>query len=168
MKSKTCRLFLVIAVLMTILVLPQPTLAQERELDLSLALLPGYYYNEVTAGKDNTLFLEVRNIGSQTITNIILSSDEPGGWVIEFSPAEIGNLSPGAFWTVDVNIKPALEASRGEYRITLIAEADDIRRVETTWVTVKTASFWPWVGAGIALVVIAIFVFIFLRLGRQK
>ena len=170
-KSKACRLFLLVAVLMTVLLLPQPSLAQEREAGLTLMLFSGTYshYHEVTAGKDNSFFLEIRNTGNEAITNIKLSSYKSEGWVIDFELEEIDYLGPGSLRTVDVNIKPAPKAAKGEYRVTLIAEANEILRVESTsWVTVKAAPFWPWIGAGIVLAVVAAFIFIFMRFGRQK
>ncbi len=169
-KSQACRLFLLIAVLMTVL-LPQPSLAQEREADLTLILFSGRYSydNAATAGKDNSFYLEIRNTGSKAITDIRLSSDEPEGWVIDLELEEIDYLGPGSLRTVDVNIKPAPKAAKGEYRINFIAEANEMLRVESySWVTVEAASFWPWLGAGIALVVVAAFIFIFIRFGRQK
>jgi uncharacterized membrane protein len=170
-KSKACRLFLLVAVLMTVLLLPQPSLAQEREADLTLTLFSGRYsyYHEVTAGKDNSFYLEIRNTGNEAITNIRLSSDQPEGWVIDLELEEIDYLGPGSLRTVDVNIKPAPKDAKGEYRVTFIAEVNEIQRVESTsWVTVEGTSFWPWIGAGIVLVVVATFIFIFMRFGRQK
>ncbi len=169
-KSKACRLFLLVAVLMTVLLLPQPSLAQEREADLTLMLFSGRYSyaHEATAGKDNIFYLEIRNTGSKAITDIRLSSDEPEGWVIDFELEEIDYLGPGSLRTVDVNIKPAPKDDKGEHRVTFIAETNEIRAETSAWVTVKAASFWPWIGAGIALVVVAAFIFIFIRFGRQK
>ncbi len=169
-KSKACRLFLLAAVLMTVL-LPQPSLAQEREADLTLMLFSGRYSysREATAGKDNIFYLEIRNTGDKAITDIRLSSDEPEGWVIDLELEEIDYLGPGSLRTVDVNIKPAPKAAKGEHRVTFIAETNELLRVESySWVTVEAASFWPWLGAGIALVVVAAFIFIFIRFGRQK
>lgn len=166
-KGKACWLFLLTAVLMAMLLLPQPNLAQERKVELALTLLP--YRAEAKAGEDNTFFLEVRNIGSRAITNIRLSSVKPEeGWVIDFNPGEIAHLAPGSLQTVDVNIKPPSSAAKGGYSITVIAEANEIRQVESIWVSVKTASFWLWIGAGIVLAVIAGFIFVFMRSGRQK
>ncbi len=129
--------FLFTVGLMTILLLPRPALAQEGKIDLTLTLLPGWYYYEATAGKDNIFFLEIRNTGSRAITDIRLSADKPEGWVIEFKPAEIDYLSPGSLQTVDVNIKPAGETAKGEYGVTLIAEANEIRKVESLRVTAQ-------------------------------
>ena len=169
--SKICWLALFIVGLMTIL-LPRPVLAQEGQIDLSLTLVCGdsYYYKGLAVGKDNLCFLEVRNIGTRPITNIRLSSEKPEGWVIEFRPAEIDYLGPGNLQTVDVNIKPDSKAVKGEYRVTIIAEANVIRKVTSTWVRIQTPTslFWLWVGIGVAIVVVAGFIFIYMRFGRQK
>ena len=164
------RLFLFIAVLMTILWLPQPALAQKEEFGLTLSLRNSQYnYNiEAMAGQDNRFFLEVRNTGNRPITNIRLSSDEPEGWTIEIKPAEINSLSSGVIETVDVNIRPVGKATKEGYRVPFIAQANETRKVETFWVTVKPAQFWIWVWIVAGVVVVAGFVLVYLRFGRQK
>ncbi len=139
--SKACWRFLFTVGLITIL-LPRPVLAQEGKVDLTLRLVSAEYYNAVTPGKDNIFFLEIRNTGSKAVTNIRLSSDKPEGWVIQFSPGEIDYLGSGSLQTVDVNIKPDGKTVKGDYRVTLIAEANEIRKVTSTWARVETVSFW--------------------------
>jgi len=158
-----------VAVWMTVL-LPQPSLAQEKEVDLLLTLFSGShsYYYEATAGKDNIFYLEIRNIGSRALRNIRLSSDKPEGWVIDFEPQKLEYIDPSSLRTVLVNIKPPNSASKREYGVTIIAEANEIRKVESTRVTVKAVSLWPWIGAGVVLVIAAAFIFIFMHFGRQK
>ncbi len=165
--SRACWLVLFMAALITILLLAQPALAQVRQTDLTLRLVSHRYDIEVTAGKDNNFFLEVNNIGSKAITDIKLSSDKPEDWVIDFSPAEIDYLGPGSLQTVDVNIKPPRNIGRGAHEINFIAEANEIRKVEKFWVTVKSA-LWLWVGVGVVLLIVIGFVFIYMRFGRQK
>ncbi len=144
--GKFCWWWLVL-VLMTLL-LPQVALAQKETTDLAMTLVSGNYYNRVTAGKDNTFFLELRNTGSTALTNIRLSADKPEGWVVEFSPTQIGYLAAGSLQTVEVNVRPDSKASKTDYQITLIAEANEIRKVSPIWVTVQSTSFWLWVGGG--------------------
>jgi len=167
-RSQFCGLFLVTAVLVTVLLLPQTALAQERQTDLTLRLVNNWRNIEATAGKDNHFFLEVNNIGNLAITDIKLSSEIPEDWVIDFNPARIDYLSPGSLQTVDVNIRPPKNIGRGEHEIDFVAEANEIRKVEKFWVTVKLASLWLWIGAGGVLIVVIAFVLIYLRFGRQK
>lgn len=164
--SRICWLFLFAVGLIAILS-PQPTLAQKEEVNLTLWLRNGWYHRDARAGEDNNFFLEVRNTGTKPITNIRLSSEKPEGWIIEFKPAEINYLSSGSLQTVDVNIKPVGKATKVEYRVTLIAEANEIRKVRYFWLTVKPATSWLWIWAIVGAVVIAGFVFIFMRFGRQ-
>lgn len=155
------------AALTMTLLLPQPALAQEGRTALALRLRNGWSH-EARPGKNNNFSLEVRNTGTRPITNIRLSSEKPEGWIIEFKPAEINYLSSGSLQTVDVNIKPVSKAFKEEYRVSLIAEANEIRVVQYIWITVKAASFWLWIWAVIGAIVIAGFVFIYMRYGRQK
>ena len=60
-------LFVLVAGLLAFLSSPAALLAQEGRVDLSLRLLSGYYYSEVTPGEDNTLYAEVRNNGNRKV-----------------------------------------------------------------------------------------------------
>jgi uncharacterized membrane protein len=147
---------------------PCSTLAQAEKVDLTLRLVSDSYYNKITAGKDKTIFLEVGNTGKDGITNIRLYADLPEGWTIEFRPGLIAYLGPGSFQAVDVILRPASNAAKGEYTVALIAEASETRRATSIFVRVESASlFWVWVGAGVAALVIAGFILIFMRFGRE-
>src|SRR3972149_5654257 len=75
--SRAWRLFWVLLVLMPILLLPHPALAQtedKTELTLRLRDQQGTLDNiPASAAKDNRFFLEVSNTGTKPITNIKLS-----------------------------------------------------------------------------------------------
>ena len=147
---------------------PWPVLAQAEKIDLTLRLVSDSYYNRITAGKDKTIFLEVGNTGNKGITNIQLYADLPEGWAVEFRPGLIDYLGPGSFQAVDVILRPATNAAKGEYTVALIAEANERRRVTSIFVRVESASLlWVWMGAGVAALVIAGFILIFMRFGRQ-
>lgn len=138
-----------------------------RRPELILALVAGRYSNEVRIGEENRLFLEVRNTGAKPVTGIRLSAAVPEGWTVRFEPASIDNLGAGSVRNVDLIIRPGGAATKGGYNITLIAEANETRRVESLFLTVKSSSFWLWIGIGIGAIVVAGFVFIFWRFGRQ-
>lgn len=155
---------------MPVLLLTQPVLAEKETTDMSLWLRGSQknYDNVVRAGQDNKFFLEVRNVGTEPINNIRLSSDASEGWIIEFRPATIDYLDTGILHTVDVNIKPPENAGRGEHAINIIAQANEIRKVEHFFVTVSLASYWLWVWGGVVLVIVVAFFFIYRRFSRQK
>jgi uncharacterized membrane protein len=150
------------------ILVPCSTLAQVEKTELTLRLVSDSYYNRITAGKDKTIFLEVDNTGNKAITNIRLYADLPEGWTAEFRPELIDYLAPGSLQTVDIIIRPVDNAAKGEYTVTLIAEANETRKVTSTFVRVESASLlWVWVGIGIAALVIAAFAFIFVRFGGR-
>ena len=166
--KKVLCLFLPIAVLLACLGSPVVLLAQEAKVDLSLRLLPEYYYKEVIPGEDNTPFMEVRNNGDKDITNIRFDSDKPEGWIVDFKPGSIDYLGAGSSQTIDVKVIPGRDTGRGEYNLTFIAEANETWTATSTMLRVENgSSFWLWVGLGVAALAIAGFIFIFLRFGRQ-
>ena len=60
--KKDIWLFLLIAALLACLGSPTMLLAQEARVDLSLSMLPDYYYKEVIPGEDNALFMEILSL----------------------------------------------------------------------------------------------------------
>lgn len=144
-------------------------LAQEEEIGLTLRLVPYRYRNEITVGEGNIFFLEIGNRRDKAITNLRLSSVAPEGWVIDFKSGEIDYLAPGNIQTVDVNIKPSVGTVKGDYKVTLIAESNESRRVLVIWTTVKTLGrVWLWVGGTLLFLVVAAFIIIYVRFGRHS
>ncbi len=156
-----CGLFLLVACLLGTLP-QQPVVAQDLELSGRT------YNNKVEAGKDNLFFFEVRNRSKVPISNIVFSSYQPEGWVVEFKPGKIGHLAGGSSQTIDVSIKPDAQTAKGQYRVSLIAEATETREVMDMSLMVETSkTVWLWLGVGLGVVVIAAFTVIFMRYGRQ-
>lgn len=167
MSKKSLWLLLVIAAI-AILAPSGRITAQGDKVDLVLTMMPGFYYREITPGEESALYLEIRNGGTQAITDIRLISDNPKEWDIALKPDSIGYLGAGSSQTIDVRVTAPPGTERGEYTLTIIAEASQTRTATSTVVRVKSASsFWPWIGGGLAIFLIAAFVIIFLRLGRD-
>lgn len=149
-----------------VLAQPQPP-PQPVKTDLTLNIVYDGF-RSLKAGEERTLFLEVGNAGYKSLTDIRLSADAPEGWTITFSPDVIDSLAPGSLQTVDVLLKTADNATRGDYNIAVIGQANETRRVTSIYVRVESSSpFWVWVGAAIGALLIAGFVVIFLRFGRE-
>ena len=147
---------------------PSFILAQEVQTGLDLRLVSGGFNDEINPGDDNLFFIEISNSSSETITNIKLSADKPKGWIVEFTPDTIDALGAGNYQTVDVNIKPPDNISKGRYTVTVIADSAESRRVMSIFVRVEQGtSVWLWVGAIVVALVITGFVIIFRRFGRE-
>jgi uncharacterized membrane protein len=146
---------------------PSNVLAKEKRTAFIMRLIPGDYNKKVTPGEENTLHLDINNIGDSPITNVKLSAEAPDDWGIDFDPATIDRLNAGSMQTVTISIVPAGNADRDKYQVTVFADANEIRRVTRVNVRIDTAtSIWTWIGAGISLVLMAVFVLIFKRYGR--
>ena len=162
-----CLLMLMVTVLLY-LGSPAVLVAQEGKQDLSLRLLYDYYYKEVTRGKDNALFMEIRNYGTNEVTNIRFISNKPTGWSVEFNPESLDRLGAGSSHTVDIKVIPPGHTEKGEYNVTFIAEANETRTAASTMLRVEGGtSIWLWVGVGVGVLILAGFVVVFLRFGRQ-
>lgn len=166
MKSiKKLACFIVAAVnILIVLSLPVWLSAQDIQAELILRLLPGDYYRSIAPGESRVVLVEVRNNGTQPVTDIRFSADRPQGWSVTFSPDRLDSLAAGSSYTVDVSIVPSGTASRGEYNINLIAEANETRSATSLFLRVAGgSSLWLWIGVGIAVVVAGGFILVFLR-----
>jgi uncharacterized membrane protein len=135
---------------------------------LALFLTGSLYNGEVTAGEDNLFTVTAENTGSGELTDIKFSARKPKDWLVEFQPDEIDRLAPDSIQEVEVNIRPAADATDGYYSVTLIAEAAQARQTTEVRVRIEEPELtWLWVGVAIALLVIGAFAFVFLRLSRQ-
>ncbi|MFC1928707.1 NEW3 domain-containing protein [Chloroflexota bacterium] len=166
--KKALWLSMLIAVLLMFLGSSVVVLAQEDKVDLSLRLLPEYYYKEVIPGEDTILYMEVKNNGDKEITNIVFVSDNPKDWVVDFKPRSISHLGSGSSQTVDISVIPSRDTGKGEYHLTFLAEANETRAAASTILRVENTSYsWLWIGIGLAGIVIIGFIFVYLRFGKQ-
>ncbi len=143
-------------------------LAQSDGVELTLRLLPGYYYVELTPGENKTLYMEIENSGNKATTNIRLFSDKPKGWIVDFKPESIDHLGAGNHQAIDVNVVAAPDTDKGKYTLTLIVEADQTRTVTSTVLRVENAfSLWLWIGLGVGALTITGFIILYRRFSRE-
>jgi uncharacterized membrane protein len=157
---------MMLATLLIFSFVPYPATAQSKT-ELSLSLLPVGPTYGLKAGEDNKYFLEVRNYGTEGITDIKFSAEKPVGWTVIFNPERLIILAPGGLQTVDVLIRPPENAVKGRHDITFIANANETRKVVNYDFELESPSYWLWVGIGVAVVVIAGFILVFVRMGRK-
>ena len=151
-----------------ILASPSPILAQSDRVELTLRLLPRSYYIEIIPGESETLYLKIENSSNKAITNIRLFSDKPKGWIVDFRPESIGHLGAGSHQVIDINVVADPNTDKGEYTLTLIAEADRTRAVTNTVLRVENVFFlWQWIGLGTGALVTAGFIILYRRFSRE-
>ena len=160
------RWFFLLMAGLVILLFPVAVFAQEGRSGLDMIVISGHY-DDIKAGEDSIFFLEVRNSGDTEIHNIRFTATTPEGWTVLFEPPEIAYLGLDSVYAVNVNVRPADRTEQGDYRVTLIAKANETRVMTTLWITVEGPSYWLWVGIILAVVIIAGFVFIYMSLGRR-
>jgi uncharacterized membrane protein len=159
---------MVIMGLVSLLAAPLVVAAQVEKTDLSLYILPEYYYREITPGEDNTVYMEVRNNGDADVTDIVFTADAPEGWQVSFDPAMIAAMASGSSQTVDITVVPPVGEGRDNYRLTVIAEAAETRTVTSFTLSIEEGfSYWVWVGAGLAALVITGFIVVYRRFGHS-
>jgi uncharacterized repeat protein (TIGR01451 family) len=170
LKRKVFGVCLLVTILAVVLTAYCPVAAQAPDkLGLTLNLSPWNYSSGLTPGQANTFYLEVRNNGNTGLTNIRFGSSAPKDWQVQYTPSSLEALSAGSTDTVKVDIIPPANVSgRGDYNVTFIAEANEVRAVTTAFLRVEGGSpFWIWIGIGVAVIAIAIFAVIYVRFGRN-
>ena len=136
--------------------------------DLYVTGPEGRLSGKATAGKETTFKIIVANNGTAPAQGIKMSSNEPSGWKITFSPEIIPAIAPGSQVDVSAIIQPQDKAIAGDYVVTIKAQPAEGARADADFrVTVTTSTLWGI--AGIALIAVAVLVVAVavMRFGRR-
>ena len=172
MGIRLLKIWLILPLVSLAVVLGYPLLLQAQtapqgKTDLILNLV-GAFPGNVTPGQENHFFLQVRNNGNVTVSNIRFSAVAPEDWIVNFQPERLDSLSAGSSDTIDVTVIPDRLTDSGDYSISVYAEASETRTATSIFLSVEgVSSYWLWVGVGITALVIIGFIVVFLRYGRQ-
>jgi uncharacterized membrane protein len=71
------------------------------------------------AGEDSIFPISVTNTGTASLDTINLSSTNPEGWTVTYSPAKLENLSPGASQQIEVSVLADKDTIPGDYMVSL-------------------------------------------------
>ena len=124
---------------------------------------------EAIQGESNIVALNITNTGSALLENIVLFSDKPPGWDVDFEFDEIPTLERGGSRQVRVNIVPPEDAIPGDYAVTLFSaiQSRGISNPMNYRVTVTGAVGWGYIGIGIIGLLAVVLGAIIYRLGRR-
>jgi uncharacterized membrane protein len=128
----------------------------------------GNLNSQATAGSDNHTSIQVTNQGTAAIDNLSLTSTQPDGWIVKFSPDKISSIGAGQKTQVDVVITPpGGKTVAGDYMLNLTASNGTLSQTMNLRVTVLTPTIWGWIGLIIVILVIAGLGVLFMKLGRR-
>jgi hypothetical protein len=74
-------------------------------------------FSEIEVGEQVRTELRVRNTGTRSLDNVVLSAEAPFGWKVAFSPERISQLELRQEAAVQMSIEPPASVAVGEYEI---------------------------------------------------
>lgn len=139
--------------------------------DLELTTPTGRLSASITAGRETTIPVLVRNTGTVPLQNISLSSSPPAEWSVDFDLGngedQIYELEPGESRTVDATIRASSQAIAGDYRLGMNASTSDASSSATFRVTVNRSVAGGTVGILFILLVAGGISFMIKKYGRR-
>ncbi len=127
-----------------------------------------YAQPTATPGRGSYYTAQLMNAGDTPVHNIRFGSTAPPDWTVEFEPANLAVLAPGATQIIGITVTPGSHTSRDNYNVTLTAQGDETGTVTSIYLMVQGGvSNWLWIGLGVAIAAILLFVFLFVRFNRH-
>ncbi|MBD3205600.1 hypothetical protein GF319_04540, partial [Candidatus Bathyarchaeota archaeon] len=99
-------------------------------------------------GESNIIALNVTNSGSAPLENVIMFSEKPSGWDVDFESEEISSLQSGESRQIRANIVPPKDSIPGDYIVTLYSavQSRGISKTLNYRVTVTGSTSWGFIG----------------------
>lgn len=135
--------------------------------DIELSTPSGRLSDDITAGKEKTIELEVRNTGSVPLRDITLKASQPIDWEVEFEPAKLNILNPGKSEMIKAKLTASDKAIAGDYVVTMDASTPEATSSADFRMTVETSLFWGWVGVLIIVLVLGSIYYFMRKYGRR-
>lgn len=135
---------------------------------VALTTPDGRLSGQATLGQSTPFTLVVRNTGSAPAKKITMSATPPTGWTVDFQPASIETLAPGAELEVTATMRPADQAIAGDYVVSFSARPEEGRSVSSDFrVTVLTSTLWGVIGIVLIAVAVGVVGLAVARFGRR-
>ncbi len=119
------------------------------------------------AGETTPVDVVLTNTGTAPARNIKLAASTPSGWAVNFAPAAINSLGPGANQTVKADFTPAAKAIAGDYMVTVSANGEGVSSSSDFRTTVRTSTMWGIVGVLVIAAALIVLVLAVVRYGRR-
>lgn len=135
--------------------------------DLKLGTIDGRLSGDARIGEKSSFDLILANDGSATVRDVKLTASEPNGWKVEFQPASLDSLAPGAQEAIKAVVTPSTQAIAGDYQVSLRAAGQGASDSADFRVTARTSTMWGMVGILIVAASLGVLVLAVARYGRR-
>lgn len=136
--------------------------------ELSMAAPDGRLSAQVHAGEETPITLVLRNTGSASVRNVVMSATPPAGWEVTFEPNQIVEVVAGEQVEVTAKLHPAEQAIAGDYMVTFSARPESAAAESVEFrITVRTSTLWGIIGVGLIAVAVVIVGLAVARFGRR-
>ncbi len=89
-------------------------------------------YQEIAAGKNVSLNLTVKNIGTRVVRNVHISTENPLNWRTVVTPDTVDKLDPNEESVVKLQILPPADVGLGDYEVRIKTDAtSNSRKLQT-------------------------------------
>lgn len=138
------------------------------ESSVTLTTPDGRLSGPLQAGDDSPVTLLLENTGSAPATNIQLTSSQPTGWKVDFSPKTVNQIEPNSQVEVVATVHPSDNAIAGDYVLTFRAQPKDSGTKSVEYrATVRTSTLWGIGGVVLIAVAIGVVGLAVSRFGRR-
>jgi uncharacterized membrane protein len=124
---------------------------------------------DLPQGKPQPFSFYVNNTGTAILNDVIVFSDMPDGWDIEFDTSNIPQLAASSFREVRAIITAPGDSIPGDYAVIIYSSVSELG-IYTNLnyrVTVKGSVEWGFVGIGIVIALALVLLLIYWWLGRR-
>ena len=135
--------------------------------DIKLSTPTGRLSEEITAGDEKTIELEVTNTGTVPLSDITLNASQPIDWQVEFEPNKINILKPGKSEKIKAKVTASDQAIAGDYVVSMEASTPEATSSADFRIQVKTSMIWGWIGILIIAGVIGGIYYLMRKYGRR-
>lgn len=106
-----------------------------------LRVYANQYQYDVNKGDSLTFDLTLTNAGTAgSLTNVNVTVSAPDGWTADVSPKTIAGIEPGERTTVTLRIVPPANIVASDYKITVSAASDQVKKTDDFRVVVHEQS----------------------------
>lgn len=134
---------------------------------LELTTPSGRLSDEIVAGNNKEILMQVKNTGSLPLNQLELSSQLPSKWEANFSPSNIEQIQPNQKVDVKLTLKVPEKTIAGDYLSKITVKSTQKSADASIRITVKTSLLSGWIGILIIVLAAGLIYYLIKKYGRR-